>query len=81
MNIFVSYNWLKEYLKTDFAPEDFASRVSLCGVGVERIYPQGEIWDKIVLGKILKIKKHPNADKLKLVLVDIGKKIEVVCGG
>ncbi|MBU1179385.1 phenylalanine--tRNA ligase subunit beta, partial [Patescibacteria group bacterium] len=47
----------------------------------ERIYPQGEIWDKIVLGKILKIKKHPNADKLKLVLVDIGKKIEVVCGG
>ncbi|MCG2694449.1 phenylalanine--tRNA ligase subunit beta [Candidatus Parcubacteria bacterium] len=82
MNIFVSYNWLKEYLKTDLAPEDFASRISLCGVGVERIYPQGEQWENIVIGKILEIKKHPNADKLKLVLIDLGnKKVEVVCGG
>ncbi|PIR66385.1 MAG: phenylalanine--tRNA ligase subunit beta, partial [Parcubacteria group bacterium CG10_big_fil_rev_8_21_14_0_10_36_14] len=81
MNILVSYNWLKEYLKTGLKPEEFASCVSLCGVGVERIYPQGETWDKIVLGKILEIKKHPNADKLKLVLTDIGKKVEIVCGG
>ncbi|MFC1612643.1 phenylalanine--tRNA ligase subunit beta, partial [Patescibacteria group bacterium] len=57
-------------------------RVSLSGVGVEWIYPQAELWKKMVVGKILKIKKHPNADKLKLVKTDIGsKKLEVVCGG
>lgn len=82
MNIFVSYNWLKEYLKTDLAPEEFASRVSLCGPSVERINYQGADLDKIVVGKILKVEKHPNADKLRIVEIDIGgKKLRVVCGG
>ncbi|MBD3251219.1 phenylalanine--tRNA ligase subunit beta [Candidatus Uhrbacteria bacterium] len=38
--------------------------------------------EKVVVGKIQEINKHPNADKLKLVIVDIGsKKLEIVCGG
>jgi len=82
MNILVSYNWLKEYLKTDLKPEEFASRVSLCGPSVERIRYQGSDLDKIVIGKILAIAKHPNADKLRLVETDLGsKKLTVVCGG
>jgi len=82
MNIFVSYNWLKEYLKTDITPEEFASRVSLCGPSVERINHQGAELKHIVLGKILNITKHPNADKLRLVETDLGKKkIIIVCGG
>ncbi len=81
MNILVSYNWLKEYLKTGLAPEEFASRVSLCGPSVERIHYQGADLDKIVVGKILGLEKHPNADKLRIVEVDIGRKLKVVCGG
>ncbi|MFH1193580.1 MAG: phenylalanine--tRNA ligase subunit beta [bacterium] len=83
MNILVSYNWLKEYLKTGLSPEEFASRVSLSGPSVERInYQEGADLDKIVVGKILNITKHPNADKLRLVEVDLGKKkVTVVCGG
>ncbi len=91
MNILVSYNWLKEYLKTDLPPEEFAAKVSLCGPSVERIHHQGTDLDKIVVGKILGVEKHPNADKLRLVEVDIGPtsprlrgtshKLKVVCGG
>ncbi|MFA5133786.1 MAG: phenylalanine--tRNA ligase subunit beta [Patescibacteria group bacterium] len=82
MNILVSYNWLKEYLKTDISPEEFASRVSLCGPSVERIHHQGSDLKNIVVGKILNITKHPNADKLRIVDTDLGKKrLEIVCGG
>ena len=41
----------------------------------------GKNLDKIVVAKVLKISKHPNADKLSLVEVDAGKKVHVVCGG
>ena len=92
MNILVSYNWLKEYLKTDLTPEEFAVRVSLCGPSIERIHYQDEKLENIFVGKILGIEKHPNADKLRLVELDLGnptsprlrgarKKIKVVCGG
>lgn len=82
MNILVSYNWLKEYLKTELKPEEFAAKVSLSGPSVERIHYQGDNLEHIVVGKILGVAKHPNADKLRLVEVDLGgKKIKVVCGG
>jgi len=82
MNILTSYNWLKEYLKTDLSPEDFASQVSLSGPSIERIYPQGENLEKIMVGKVAKVNKHPNADKLKIVETDIGGKyVNIVCGG
>jgi len=35
---------------------------------------------KVVVGKILAIKSHPNADRLQLVTIDVGEKLEVVCG-
>jgi len=37
-------------------------------------------FSKVVVGKIIAIKSHPNADRLQLVTVDIGEKLEVVCG-
>ncbi len=41
-------------------------------VEVESITSQAEKFDKIVVGKIVAIERHPNADKLKVVRVDIG---------
>jgi phenylalanyl-tRNA synthetase beta chain len=82
MNTLVSYEWLKHYVDLKgVKPDEFARALSLSGPAVEKIYPRGEMLDKVVVGKIKKIKKHPNADKLKLVEVDIGKKVNVVCGG
>ncbi len=83
MNILVSYDWLKEYVDLGkITPEKFAARVSLSGPGVERLYSQGKDFDQIVLGHVLEVKPHPQADKLRLAKVDVGDKhLSIVCGG
>lgn len=82
MNLLVSYNWLKQYVKLKETPREFAARLSLSGPSVERIYSQGASLDKIVVGKILKVKPHPNADKLRVVETDLGSMTkDIVCGG
>lgn len=82
MNLLVSYNWLKDYVKLRQTPQEFARRISLSGPSVERIHPQGEGLENIVVGKILKVKPHPNADKLRVVETDLGTMTkEIVCGG
>jgi phenylalanyl-tRNA synthetase beta chain len=83
MNLLVSYDWLKEYVSLKEKPEDFAARISLSGPAVEKIMPQGEELRGIVVGQIVKLSPHPQADKLTLAAVDVGGKqaINLVCGG
>lgn len=80
----VSRNWLNQYTKisNNISDEELASLLTLSVVEVEGFNQEGKNFDNIVVGKILEIEPHPNADKLKLALVDAGKeKIKVVCGG
>ncbi|MBI4138733.1 phenylalanine--tRNA ligase subunit beta [Candidatus Uhrbacteria bacterium] len=83
MNSLVSYNWLAGYVDLKkVTPEEFARRVSLSGPGVEKIMPAGVGLEKIVVGHVVDVKAHPNADKLRLAITDIGKKkVTIVCGG
>ncbi|MFH1077906.1 MAG: phenylalanine--tRNA ligase subunit beta [Patescibacteria group bacterium] len=83
MNSLVSYEWLKHYVNLRVTPEEFAKRMSLSGPAVERIIPQDADLAKIVVGCIKELKKHPNADKLRIVMTDVGgkKPAHIVCGG
>lgn len=78
----VSLSWLKEYVDADIAPEKLAEEFDMTGTGVESIEYYGREYDKIVVGQIKKSDKHPNADKLSICSVDIGKKelLNIVCG-
>ena len=82
MNILVSDKWLREFVRTPKNPESLAAELSSIGPSVERIYRKGADLEKVVVGKIVSIEKHPNADKLRIVMTDIGtKKLNIVCGG
>ncbi len=82
MNILVSDKWLREYVKMKQTPDQFAAAISLVGPSVERLAYAGAELDKIVVGKLLALEKHPNADKLRLVKTDIGGQVlTIVCGG
>src|SRR3990167_1091588 len=72
MHILASYSWMKKYMKTDLAPEEFARLTTAAGNSVERMEDVRERFEKIVVGVIKAVKPHPNADKLRLVEVDIG---------
>lgn len=83
MNSLVSYDWLSEYVDLkSVTPDEFAKRISLSGPAVEKIFPQGLDLEKIVVGHVLEVKPHPNADKLRIAIVDVGsRKASIVCGG
>jgi phenylalanyl-tRNA synthetase beta chain len=80
----ISYEWLREYVKLpdSLEPESVAEKLKLSTVEVEGIVKLGEQLKDVVVGKVLKAEKHPDADKLKVCLVDLGdEKTSLVCGG
>lgn len=82
MDILASYKWLKEYVKTDLAPDAFAREVSLRSMSVEKVEDIGERFAHIVVGLVNEVRPHPNADRLRVVTVNIGAEMtEIVCGG
>ena len=81
----ISYNWLKEYIKTDLNPEEMAVILTDIGLEVEGIESFQSVkggLEGIVIGKVKTSEKHPNADKLTITTVDIGseKNLRIVCG-
>ena len=65
--------WLKDYVDIDCTPEELEAKLFSCGFEVEEVIRVNGNVDKIVTCKILKIEKHPNADKLSVTQVDAGK--------
>ncbi len=82
MNILASYNWMKEFATFDLSAEEFASELSLKSSSVERIEHLSDRFKNLVIGFVDELKDHPDADRLKIAITDIGdKKVEIVCGG
>lgn len=70
----VTYNWLKEYVNIPLTAEELAEKLTRSGFEVEEICYQNQHLHDVVVGKILKIEKHPQADRLVVCQVDIGEK-------
>lgn len=77
----ISFNWLKQYVACDLSPEELAQKLTLAGLEVEEMERIGSDVSGVVAAKVLKVEKHPNADKLRVCQVDDGQAIHhVVCG-
>ena len=74
-----SYSWLTEHLKTNVHFEEIEKKLTSIGLEVEDIQDTGKAYQDFIVGQVLEEKKHPNADKLKLCKVDIGKEKVDVC--
>lgn len=73
--------WLKDYVDFDFDVKKLADGLSNSGSHVESIIIPSEGLDKIVVGKIEKIEKHPDADKLVICSVNVGEEVlQIVTG-
>ncbi len=78
----ITYDWLKDHLKTSAKEEKLLDKLTDIGLEVESIENLSEGLELFKVAKILKTEKHPNADRLKVCDVDIGNKEikKVVCG-
>ena len=68
----VPMSWLKEYTEFDLPISEFVDRMIMHGLGVEGVEELFEEQKGILVGKILSVEKHPNADKLQVVKADVG---------
>ena len=69
----VPVKWLKDYVKIDIPGKELGDRLTLSGSKLEEAIVTGDEIQNVVTGKIMKIEKHPQADKLVVCQVDIGK--------
>jgi phenylalanyl-tRNA synthetase beta chain len=71
----ISLDWLKDFvdIPKDLDPEDLANELTLKTAEVDDVIKGGQGLEDIVIGEILEINPHPNADKLNLAKIDIGK--------
>jgi len=81
----ISYNWLKSYINTDLSPDTAGKLLTDCGLEVENIEKTETIkggLNGVVIGEVKSCIKHPDADKLSITTVDIGKEdlLHIVCG-
>ena len=79
--MFVSYNWLKDFVDVDCSARELARLLTSVGIEVASIAEKC-IPDGVVVARVLDVRKHPNADKLSLCSVDAGtgQPLAVVCG-
>ena len=77
----VTINWLKDFVDIDVTARELADKLVGVGFEVEEIIDPREYVKNVVLGKILSIEKHPDADKLVVCQIDVGSEIlQIVTG-
>ena len=78
----VPLSWLKEFVNLDdFTAEEIAKELTLAGSEISSIEKVGGDINGVIIGKVLSVGKHPDADKLSVCEVDIGDEtLSIVCG-
>jgi len=77
----VSLKWLKEFVDVTLPPPEIAEKLTMAGIEVKGTQIIGGKWENIVVGQIVAVNPHTNADRLRLPTVDLGTGQQtVVCG-
>jgi phenylalanyl-tRNA synthetase beta chain len=78
----LTFSWLKEHLDTARSLDEIAAKLTMIGLEVERIEDKAKLFAPFVIARVVEAKPHPNADRLRVCMVDTGdgKPIQVVCG-
>ena len=75
-------SWLKDHLDTDADLSAIADKLTMIGLEVENIEDKAKLLAPFTIARVIEAKQHPNADRLRVCMVDTGKgdPVQVVCG-
>ncbi|MEA2652703.1 MAG: phenylalanyl-tRNA synthetase beta chain [Chloroflexota bacterium] len=79
----VPISWLREYVAFELTPRELAEELTMRGMEVSWVELAAAEWSDVVVGRVLTVERHPNADTLWLTRVDVGDaggELEIVCG-
>ena len=77
-----SEQWLREYTNPAISTDALSHLLTMAGLEVEGLEPAGAVFNKVVVAEILSAEKHPDADRLQVLKVNVGaaEPIQIVCG-
>ena len=77
-----SEQWLREWINPDISTDELSHQLTMAGLEVDAIEPVAAEFTKVVVGEVLSVEKHPDADKLNVCRVNIGDQepLNIVCG-
>ncbi len=77
-----SESWLRSFVDPPLSTQELAYVLAMGGLKVESVEPVAPPFDKVVVGRVIEVARHPNADRLSLCKVDVGRgaPLAVVCG-
>lgn len=78
----ISYSWLGDYVDLDLGPVELADKLTMLGLEVDDVEIVDLSLDGVVVGRVVNVREHPNADSLVLCDVDdgSGEPVQIVCG-
>ncbi|MBA1335785.1 MAG: Phenylalanyl-tRNA synthetase beta chain [Firmicutes bacterium] len=77
----VPVNWLKDYVDIDMDVKTLADTLTMSGTKVELILDASQEISNVVVGKVIEMKPHPNADRLLIAMVDVGDRVLQIITG
>ena len=77
-----SEQWLRTFVDPQIDTNALADKLTMAGLEVEAIEPAAPAFTDVVVGRIASVEPHPNADRLRVCIVDVGgpEKLQIVCG-
>ena len=76
-----SENWLRTFVNPNLNSDELSHALTMAGLEVEDVQPASAVFIKVVIGEIVEANKHPDADRLQVCKVNIGKELlQIVCG-
>ncbi|MCD6188022.1 MAG: phenylalanine--tRNA ligase subunit beta [Desulfuromusa sp.] len=77
----VTYNWLKEFVDFQYAPQELCDQLTMIGLEVDALEEIGGHLDAVIVAKLESVEHHPDADRLTVCQVNNGTEVvQVVCG-
>ncbi len=79
----ISLRWLADYVDPGLPPDEVAERLTMAGLEVEEIVTTGPALDGVVVGEVLDVRPHPDADRLQVCDVQLAEgaeSVQIVCG-
>ncbi|MGI9320739.1 MAG: phenylalanine--tRNA ligase subunit beta [Thiogranum sp.] len=77
-----SEQWLREWVNPPVSTEELVEQLTMAGLEVDSVEPAAAGLESLLVGEVLSIEKHPDADKLKVCQVSVGQAspLQIVCG-
>ena len=78
----ISEAWLREYVNPAISTEELVAQLTMAGLEVDSVEPASAIFSGVVVGEVLAMQQHQDADRLRVCQVSIGEAepLQIVCG-